>query len=185
MNMSQEGQETAKAAGSSLLDHLTDAERRKLLANLHHFSVWIGIQIPEELQIDPDVLREQMEKDHMKESDLFPEVHPEKGVIDLRHLVWKLIHEKEISEKERTKIKELIRVLKTKEVEEEEILKQKNLTHEQAKELYEETAGVIRTLLDLKDILTEKKHQEMEREIKKKVEDVKKWNEYADEVKEK
>lgn len=171
-------------AGENLSDYLTESERTKLLANLHHLSVWVGVQPPEELEFDPEVLREEMEKDHLTKMDLPPEIQLDKGVVYLRHLLWKLIHEKDISNTEKTKIKELVRVLKTKEIEEEHVLREKKLTHEEAKQLYDETAGVIRTLLDLKDLLAEKEHTDLKKqEIKRKVDDVKRWNDYVEGIK--
>lgn len=165
-------------------DYLTESERRKLLANLHHLSVWIGIQIPEKLNIDKEALEKEMKKDLLEEKDLLPEINLTEGVVDLRHLIWKLIHEKEISEEERVEIKELARVLKTKEIEDEDILKHKNLTHQEAKQLYEETAGLIRTLLDMKDILNKKERSyTAKKEIKRKVDDVKRWNDFVERVK--
>lgn len=183
--MPQESQKPDEPTGDDLGDYLTDRERDQLLANLQRTLVWVGVQDPYKLDIDADLLREEMEKDHIKASDLPPEVHPIKGVLDLRHLIWRLIHEKDLSEKEETEIKELIKVLKAKETCDEERMKEEKLTHEEAHQLYEETAAVIRTLMDLKDILAKKEHKtDMGREVlKKKVNDVKKWNAFVDEMK--
>ena len=165
-------------------DLLTERERDQLLANLHRTLVWVGVQDPDKFEIDPDLLRQEMEKIQIKTSDLPPEVHPAKGVIDLRHLIWRLIHERDLTEKEEVEIKELIRLLKEKETRDEEKLKEARLTREEAHRLYEETAAVIRTLMDLKEIL-EKKEQKTDvgREVvKKKVNDVKRWNAFVDEM---
>ncbi len=166
-------------------DLLTEQERNQLLANLHRTLIWVGVQDPYKLNIDADLLREEMEKDLIKPSDLPPEVHPVKGVLDLRHLIWRLIHEKDLTEKEETEVKELIKVLKAKEIREEERLKEEKLTHEEAHLLFEETAAVIRTLMDLKEILEKKEHKtDVGREIvKKKVNDVKRWNVFVGEMK--
>lgn len=170
---------------AKLGDLLTEQERNQLLANLHRTLIWVGVQDPYKLNIDADLLREEMEKDLIKPSDLPPEVHPVKGVLDLRHLIWRLIHEKKLSEKEETEVKELIKVLKAKEIREEERLKEERLTTEEAHQLYEETAAVIRTLMDLKEILERKEHKtDVGREVvKKKVNDVKRWNAFVDEMK--
>jgi hypothetical protein len=166
-------------------DLLTEHERAQLLANLHRTLVWVGVQDPDKFEIDPDLLREEMEKSQIKPSDLPPEVHPVKGVVDLRHLIWRLIHEKDLSDKEETEIKELIRLLKARETQDEERLKEERLTGEEAHQLYEETAAVIRTLMDLKEILEKKEHKtDVGREVvKKKVNDVKRWNAFVDEMK--
>jgi hypothetical protein len=163
-------------------DLLTEHERNQLLANLHRTLIWVGVQDPDKLYIDADLLREEMEKDLIKPSDLPPEVHPITGVVDLRHLIWRLIHEKDLTEMEETQIKELIKVLKAKEAHDEERLKEARLTREEAHQLFEETAAVIRTLMDLKEILERKEHKtDLGREVvKKKVNDVKRWNAFVD-----
>jgi vacuolar-type H+-ATPase subunit I/STV1 len=167
---------------SDLGNLLTEHERDQLLANLHRTLIWVGVQDPDKLDIDADLLREEMEKDLIKPSDLPPEVHPAKGVVDLRHLIWRLIHEKDLTEMEETQIKELIKVLKAKETHDEERLKEARLTREEAHQLFEETAAVIRTLMDLKEILERKEHKtDLGREVvKKKVNDVKRWNAFVD-----
>ncbi len=165
-------------------DLLTGRERDQLLANLHRTLVWVGVQDPDKLEIDPDLLREEMEKDLIKPGDLPPEVHPSKGVIDLRHLIWRLIHEKDLTDKEEAEIKELIRVLKARESRDEERLKEERLTREEAHQLFEETAAVIRTLMDLREILERKEHKtDLGKEaVKKKMGDVKRWNAFVDEM---
>jgi len=166
-------------------DLLTESERNQLLANLHRTLVWVGVQDPEKFEVDPDLLREEMEKSQIKPGDLPPEVHPAKGVVDLRHLIWRLIHEKDLTDKEEAEIKELIRLLKARETQGEERLKEERLTSEEAHQLYEETAAVIRTLMDLKEILERKEHKtDVGREVvKKKVNDIKRWNNFVDEMK--
>ena len=165
-------------------DLLTDRERDQLLANLHRTLVWVGVQDPDKIEIDPDLLKEEMAKYQISPADLPPEVHPATGTVDLRHLIWRLIHLSELSEKEEMEVRELIRVLKAKEAADEEMLKEARLTREEAHRIYEETAAVIRTLLDLKEILTSREHRtDLGREAaKKKVEDVKRWNAFVDEM---
>ncbi|HII06855.1 MAG TPA: hypothetical protein HA349_05955 [Methanotrichaceae archaeon] len=185
--MPQESQKTEEPTGDDLGDYLTEHERKQLLANLHRTLIWVGVQDPYKLNIDADLLREEMEKDLIKPSDLPPEVHPIKGVLDLRHLIWRLIHEKDLTEKEEMEVKELIKVLKAKETRDEERLKEEKLTHEEAHLLFEETAAVIRTLMDLKEILAKEEHKtDVGKEtLEKKVNDVKKWSASVDEMKDK
>ncbi|MGB3945096.1 MAG: DUF5788 family protein, partial [Methanothrix sp.] len=118
----------------------------------------------------------------IRPGDLPPEVHPASGTVDLRHLIWRLIHLADLSEKEETVVKELVEVLKAKEAADEERLKEARLTREEAHRIYEETAAVIRSLLDLRDILAKREHKtDLDREmVKKKVEDVKRWNAFVD-----
>ena len=163
-------------------DLLTETERDRLLANLHRTLVWVGVQDPYKIEIDPDLLKEEMARDRIGPADLPPEVHPAAGTVDLRHLIWRLIHDKGLSEKEETVAKELIEVLKAKEAADEERLKEARLTREEAHRIYEETAAVIRSLMDLREILAKKEHKtDLGREAtKKKVEDVKRWNAFVD-----
>ncbi|MCX6674652.1 MAG: hypothetical protein NTY37_12845 [Methanothrix sp.] len=61
---------------------MTEAERKKLLASLHHFLVWVGVKEPEELQIDGNGLLSEMEKLHQTEKDLPPEIHAGQGRVE-------------------------------------------------------------------------------------------------------
>jgi hypothetical protein len=57
------------------------------------------------------------------------------------------------------------------------------LSKKQAKVLYNEAAGVIRALIDLKDLLKKKEHSDETRGlIQRKVEDTKRWNKFIDSV---
>jgi hypothetical protein len=118
-------------------DYLTEVERKKLLASLHHVLVWVGVKEPEQMQIDGNDLKSEMEKFHQTE--------------------------KEITEKERLQIAELIEILEKKEKIDEEDFKAAKLTQKQAIELHDEAASIIRALLDLNE--------------------AKKWNKFMDEIK--
>lgn len=182
-SMSKEDERESQV-GKKIDDLLTDEERRKLLANLHRVLVWVGVKEPEECEIDRKALIFEMEKFHQTEKDLPPELHAEKSKIELHHLIWRLINEKEISEQEQQHIEELINLLEKKERQEEDTLREEKLTHGQAKQLFNETAGVIRALLDLKDLLKRKEHTDETRNlIQQKVGEAKRWNEFLDKVK--
>jgi hypothetical protein len=140
-------------SGQEIDDYLTEEERRKLVASLHHVLVWVGAKEPEECSIDRDVLQTEMKKFHQTERDLPPEVHPDKCTVDLHHLIWRLINEKQITDTERAQIEEMIDLLEKKEKAEEDILLHGKLTHAEAGRVYNEAAGVIRSLIDLKDLL--------------------------------
>lgn len=169
-------------------NYLTEAERTKLLASLHHFLVWVGVTEPEQLQIDGNDLSSEMERYHQTEKDLPPEIHAGQGRVELHRLIWRLINEKEITDKERLQIAELIEILDKKEKKDEADIKAKNLSLKQAVELHDEAASIIRALLDLKDILKKKEHGTLteysaENLIKQKVDQAKKWNKFMDEIK--
>jgi myosin heavy subunit len=174
--------------GRDINDYLTEEERKKLLASLHHVLVWVGVKEPEELQIDGDDLKSEMDKFHQTEKDLPPEIHAEQGRVDLHHLIWRLINEKEITEKERMQIAELIEILEKKEKVDEESLKAAKLTQKRAIELHDEAASIIRALLDLKDLL-KKRERGIETEdaaedlIRRKVKEAKRWNKFMNQIK--
>lgn len=171
-----------------ITDYLTEAERTKLLASLHHFLVWVGATEPEQMQIDGNDLSSEMEKYHQTEKDLPPEIHAGQGRVELHRLIWRLINEKEITDEERLQINELIEILDKKEKKDEEDLKAAKLSLKQAMMLHDEAASIIRALLDLKDVLKKKEHgtpvgYDPEDLIKRKVDQAKKWNNFVDEIK--
>jgi hypothetical protein len=114
-----------------------------------------------------------------------PEVHPDKGSIDLRHLIERLFSEKELTSDERCQVREMIDILRTMEVQDEQKLGASTLTHTQARELYDETAGVLRALVELKDLLKRREHGDAQEEaIRRKVEDARRWNAFMKQIKE-
>ena len=118
------------------------------------------------------------------------EVHSSQGRIELHHLIWRLINELEITENERLQIEELIDILQKKERIEEDLLKEEMLTTKQAIQLHDEAAGIIRAILELKDLLKKKEHMSSsddmtEELIRRKVSEAKRWNQFMDEIKDK
>jgi hypothetical protein len=171
-------------SSKEISDYLTHEEREKLLANLHRVLVWVGVKEPDELKIDQAALNEEMEKFHQSKEDLPPEFHLDLGTVDLHHIIWRLINEPEITNEERLQIIELIYLLEKKEKQEEDSLKEGKLTHEQAKQLFIETAGVIRSLMDLKDLQKSKMPSiKADDLIRRKVNETKKWNKFLDKLK--
>ena len=168
-------------------DYLTDEERKKLVASLHHALVWVGVKEPQELEIDKSLLRQEMEKFHQTESDLPAGNSCRPGKIELHSLIWRLINEKEITEIERKQIEELIEILQKKKKTEEDALKEEDLSTKKAIMLHDEAAGIIRAILDLKDLLKKKEHrkdgEDMKEElIRQKVGEAKRWNQLIDEI---
>jgi len=164
-------------------DYLTEEERKKMLSSLHRVLVWVGVKEPEGIEIDRLALMGEMEKFHQTEKDLPPEIHADRGAIDLHHLIWRLINEKEITDQEKLQIEEIIDLLGKKEKMDEDLLREMQLSKKQAKVLYNEAAGVIRALIDLKDLLKNKAHSDETRGlIQRKVEDTKRWNKFMDSV---
>jgi hypothetical protein len=153
-------------------DYLTEEERKRLLASLHRVLVWVGEKEPEQLQIDRSTLEEEMDKHHQTARDLPKEVHSERGTVDLHELIWRLIQEKEISKEEIVQIEELIDLLEKREKADEEILREKRLTVGEARSIYREAAGVIRALLDLRDLKANRERALLAKSPKEKAEEI-------------
>jgi hypothetical protein len=153
-------------------DYLTEEERRKLLASLHRVLVWVGVKEPEECKIEREALVKEMEKFHMTEKDLPPEVHVDKCTVELHHLIWRLLNEKEITDEERVQIDEMIDLLEKKEKGEEEVLLHEKLTHAEARQIYNEAAGVLRSILDLKDLVKRREREVTSKTAKEKAKEI-------------
>ena len=164
--------------------YLTEEERKCLLSDLHMACVWVGVKIPENITVDRDVINSEMEEHGLTEKDQPPEVHVKNGTVDLHELIWTLIHKKELTEKERAEIEELNHIIGSKERYDENLLKEMKLTHGEAKRIHDEIAGIIRAILDLKDLLKNRNRSKAQEEmIRKKVEDARKWQSFMEQMK--
>ncbi len=135
----------------SLDDYISEEEREHLLAGLHRFLVWVGEKVPEEVEVDGKSIK-------------------------LHELIWRCIHKKQLSEQEKERLSELIQILETKEKHDEDALHKAHLTREEAKRLYEESASLIRAIMDLRECEAGKvKLKESSDEIRSKVEDARRW----------
>ncbi len=106
---------------------LSPRERDKLLHRLHGYLVWVGAEIPPVFKID--------------------------GVqIQLHELVWRLINKKELTDDEIAGIELLICGLEKKESCDETAIAKENITEEEANNLYKEASGLLRAIMDLKDL---------------------------------
>ncbi len=140
-------------------DYISPEERQHFLYLLHRYLAWVGERIPEELGIDGRSIK-------------------------LHELVWRCIHKKHFSEQDKKRIMELVHILEKKEKYDEEMLKKANLSHEEAKRLYRESAGLLRAIVDLKECETGRlKLRESGEEIQKKVDDIKRWIKFLENIK--
>lgn len=132
-------------------DYISEEEREHLLAGLHRFLVWVGEKIPNEVEVDGKNIK-------------------------LNELIWRCIHKKELTEQEKKRLLELVHVLETKEKHDEEALHKVNLTREEAKRLYDESASLIRAIMDLRECEAGKiKLKESSDEIRRRVDDARRW----------
>lgn len=108
-------------------EYITEDERRQLLSALHSRLFWVGQYIPDRIEL---------------EGEIYP----------LHNYVWGIIQKDRLTEVEKSRIDKLIEIISVKEQEDEKQLKEKSLTPEEAKNLYHETAGLLRAITDLKEV---------------------------------
>ena len=106
---------------------LSPEERDKLLHRLHGYLVWVGAEIPPVFEI------EGME-------------------IPLHELVWRIINKKELTDDEIAGIESLICGLEKRESCDEAAIAKADITEEEANNLYNEASGLLRAIMDLKDL---------------------------------
>ena len=136
---------------SGLDELITPEEREQLLYGLHRFLAWVGEPLPEKVEMDG--------KD-----------------IEIRDLIWSCIHKKQLSETEKKRFMEIVRLLEGKEKLDEESLRKASLTREEAKKLFHESAALIRAIMDIRECEEGKiRLKEADVETRKKIEDAKKW----------
>ena len=106
---------------------LSPVERDKLLHRLHGYLAWVGAEIPSVFEID--------------------------GMqIQLHELVWRLINKKELTDDEIAGIESLICALEKKESCDEAAIAKADITEEEANNLYKEASGLLRAIMNLKDL---------------------------------
>jgi len=142
-------------------EYLTDEERKQLLSALHCRLFWVGQHIPDYVEF---------------EGKNYP----------LHNYVWDLIQKDTLTKVEKSRIDKCIDIISAKEKEDEKELKEKTLTREEAKTLYRETAGLLRAVIDLKEIesgaLKESSRRFQERFANQRIKDAKLWLEFIKEV---
>jgi hypothetical protein len=135
-------------------------ERDHMLFGLHRYLTWVGEVVPEEITVDG---RE----------------------IKLRNLIWKLTRKRKLTDNEKNCVRGLINLLDQKEKFDEERLEKAKLTREQAEQLYDEAAGLVRAIMDLRDLEEGKvmKADFDEIALRDKLEDARRWVKYVKQMK--
>jgi len=141
--------------------YITEEERRQLLSALHSRLFWVGQYIPDYVEI---------------EGKTYP----------LHNYVWELIQKENLTEGEKSQIDKCIDIISEKEREDEKELEEKPLTQAQAQALYHETAGLLRAIMDLKEIetgaLKESAKRFQEKFVSQRVKDARLWLEFIKNV---
>lgn len=132
-------------------DYISIEEREHLLNGLHRYLIWVGEKVPDEMEVDGENIK-------------------------LHELIWRCIHKKDLSDQEKNYLLGLVNLLEEKAKQNEEILLRADLTHEEAKKLYNEIASLIRAIMDIRDCESGKvRLKESGEEINKKVDDARRW----------
>jgi hypothetical protein len=142
-------------------EYLTEEERKQLLSALHCRLFWVGQRIPDYVEFD---------------GKTYP----------LHRYVWDLVKKETLTEEEKSRVDKCIDMISEKEKEDEKELEEKPLTEEEAKNLYHETAGLLRAIMDLKEIesgeLKESSRYFQEKFVNQRVRDARLWLEFIKKV---
>jgi hypothetical protein len=102
--------------------------------------------------------------------------------------VWELIQKEMLTQTEKASIEKCIEMISAKEKEDEKKLEEQSLTQNEAKALYHETAGLLRAIMDLKEIedgtLKENTNHFQEQFGEQRIKDAKLWLEFIKKVSE-
>ncbi len=113
---------------------ITDRERNRLLNSLHRRLFWVGEQIPSKVKLDG------------KE-------------VNLHEVVWEIVNKRKYSSEDLENIQTFLDMLNEKEKECERYLEEGDITYREAKEIFNETAGLMRAIMDLQELTVPSKRK--------------------------
>jgi hypothetical protein len=105
-------------------DNISDNERNMLLNRLHRPLFWVGENIPREVEIEGKKVK-------------------------LHEIIWEIVNKTRFSEADIKNIDYLLSLLKEKEHESERAIEHDDISYEEARNLFNETAGIMRAIMDL------------------------------------
>ncbi|MGM0771759.1 MAG: DUF5788 family protein [Halobacteriota archaeon] len=142
---------------------ISKQQLEKLLARLHRQLFWCGERIPDEVEI-------------------------EGKMVPLHDITWELINKPKLSEDDRERIDHCILVLNKKAKSCENYLEKGDMTIDEARDVFDKTAGLLRAIMDLKDIEElsgpERMKKFREEAEKCKLKDAKSWMKFLGELEE-
>ena len=136
---------------------LTEEERHRILRRLHATLSWVGVRIPEELDLDGERVR-------------------------LRDLVDRFVFDDFIDDEERAEVMDLIDKLEDKAEILEEALEEEDLTLEEAEEILNRAIGVLRAIDELKHLEDDEEWEDAHRRLMERVDDAKRWHDFTKRV---
>ncbi|WP_370574149.1 DUF5788 family protein [Methanomethylovorans sp.] len=140
---------------------ITEHERKHLLAALHRRLVWVGEEIPYHIDLNGKMC-------------------------NLHTVVWELLNKEKLDNEDRKLIDNCILYINKKAKEDELELATGQITQEEAKKLFDETAGLLRTFMDLRDIeegvSKEKEKEFLETFTRERVAEARRWMDFLKET---
>nr|WP_321419653.1 DUF5788 family protein [uncultured Methanomethylovorans sp.] len=116
---------------------ITDNQRNVLLNRLHRPLFWVGEHVPREIE---------MEGKNVK----------------LHEIIWEIINKTSFSTKDIENIELFLSLLREKEHEYERSLEHNYISYEEARNLFSQTAGIMRAIMDLVKIEEETKRKNVQ-----------------------
>lgn len=137
---------------------ISDNERNMLLNKLHRPLFWVGENVPKEVEIEGKKLK-------------------------LHEIIWEIVNKTHYSKKDIEDIDLFLSLLKEKEHEYETALEHSDISSEEAKNLFNETAGIMRAIMDLTQIEeeTQKKRSQDAKHVCEGVEE-KEWQDLVKDI---
>jgi hypothetical protein len=130
---------------------ITPDERKRLELRLHRMLVWVGVMTPFEFELKGQKL-------------------------PLHDIVWDLLAKDCLTEDEKEDVRKLIWRLSTHEKADEEVLHNNDITIDEAKEIYNEAAGLLRAIMSLKTLVGTKDRCTLRHRVsRRRVEEAQSW----------
>jgi hypothetical protein len=136
---------------------LTESERHRILARLHATLSWVGVRIPEEVDLDGQRVL-------------------------LREKVDRFVFDDYIDDQERAEVLALIDKLEDKAVILEDELALEDLTREEAERILQRAIGVIRAIDELRHLDDAEEWEDRHFEMMERVDDAKRWHDFSKRV---
>lgn len=133
---------------------LTEDERRRILARLRSNLAWVGVRLPEHIEVDG-------------------------RRIPLRSTMERFLFDDHIDDEEREAARWLQRSLEHRAKELEEDLAHDKMSLRQAEELLNRTVGILRAIDELKGLEDPEEYELKRRSVMEEVDDAERWRKFA------
>ena len=143
--------------GSEQERTLTGEERQRILVRLHSTFGWVGVRIPEELDLNGERVM-------------------------LRKMVDRFVFDDHLDDEERAQVLTLVDKLEQKAGILEDELEEEDLTLEEAERILNRAIGVLRAIDELKHLDDPDEWEEAHRDLMERVDDARRWRDFTKRV---